>query len=45
MKRCTIDGAITDRAKKPSTTLGMPASTSRVGLRTLRTLGRAYSER
>ena len=45
VKRCTIEGAITDKAKKPRTTLGMPASTSRVGLRTLRTLGFAYSDR
>jgi hypothetical protein len=33
------------RAKKPKTTVGMPASTSSVGLRILRALGLAYSER
>ena len=32
-------------AKKPKTTVGMPASTSSVGLSTLRALGLAYSER
>ena len=33
------------RAKKPNTTVGMPASTSSAGLRTLRTRGFAYSLR
>ena len=39
------DGVITVSAKNPSTTLGMPASTSRMGLTILRTRGEAYSER
>ena len=33
------------RAKKPKTTVGMPASTSSAGLRMLRTRGLAYSLR
>ncbi len=44
-KRCTIEGEITEMAKNPRTTLGIPASTSRVGFSTLRTPGRAYSDR
>ena len=43
--RWTTCGEITLMAKKPSTTDGMPARISSVGLSTLRTLGRAYSER
>ncbi len=33
------------RAKNPNTTVGIPASTSSVGLSTLRTRVEAYSER
>ena len=44
-KRPTTSGAIQLRANTPSTTDGMPASTSRIGLSTVRTRGRAYSER
>ncbi len=43
--RFTTLGVMNVRAKKPSTTLGMPARTSREGFRILRTFGRAYSER
>ena len=42
---CTSSGEITVRAKKPRTMLGMPARISRIGLRTRRTRGLAYSER
>ena len=38
-------GAMKVSAKKPMTTLGMPASTSMAGFNTLRTLGFAYSLR
>ncbi len=38
-------GVITVSAKNPSTTLGIPASTSRIGLTVLRTFGVAYSAR
>ncbi len=44
-KRCTTCGEMTLMAKKPSTTDGMPARISSVGFSTLRTPGRAYSER
>ena len=40
-----ISGLMKLIAKKPSTTLGTPAITSRIGLRKRRTLGLAYSER
>ncbi len=43
--RTTKSGLITVSAKKPSTTLGMPASTSTIGLRKRRVRGRAYSAR
>ena len=36
---------MTVSAKKPSTTLGMPASTSRMGLTVRRTRAEAYSDR
>ena len=38
-------GVMNWRAKKPTITVGMPARISRVGLRTPRTRGLAYSER
>ena len=41
----TMFGAIHARAKKPRTTDGTPASTSRMGLRKERTRGRANSDR
>ena len=40
-----IAGLMTVSAKNPSTTLGMPARISRIGLIVRRTLGVAYSER
>ena len=42
---CTMLGPIHAIAKKPSTMLGMPASTSRIGFRIRRTRGFAYSAR
>ncbi len=44
-KRWTSSGEMNVRAKNPRTTLGMPARTSRMGLRMRRTRGRAYSDR
>src|SRR5918997_1033619 len=44
-KKPTTSGAIQLRANTPSTTDGMPASTSSTGLSTARTRGRAYSDR
>ena len=41
----TISGPIHSIAKNASTMLGIPASTSRIGLRMRRTLGFAYSAR
>ena len=41
----TTLGAIHSRAKKPSTTLGMPARISKIGFSVRRTPGRAYSDR
>ena len=41
----TTFGLIQVSAKKPSTTLGMEARISMIGLRTLRTRGVAYSDR
>ncbi len=41
----TIVGLMNVRAKKPRTTLGMPARISRIGLTVPRTRGLAYSER
>ena len=38
-------GVITVSAKNPSTTLGMPARISRIGLTVRRTFGVAYSDR
>jgi hypothetical protein len=43
--RPTTSGAIQLSANTPSTTDGMPASTSRIGLSTVRTRGWAYSDR
>jgi hypothetical protein len=42
---CTTFGLIHVRAKNPSTTLGMPARISRIGLMIRRVRGLAYSER
>ena len=41
----TTFGLMNVRAKKPRTTLGMPARISRIGLTMPRTRGLAYSER
>ena len=41
----TTLGAIHSRAKKPRTTLGIPARISKMGLSVRRTRGRAYSDR
>ena len=43
--RWTIGGLMNVRAKKPRTTLGMPARISRIGLIVRRTFGVAYSDR
>ena len=43
--RCTIVGEMKLTEKKPSTTDGMPARISRIGLSMRRTRGLAYSER
>ena len=43
--RWMISGAMNREAKKPSTTLGMPARTSMIGFSSPRTRGLAYSER
>ena len=40
-----IAGATTSKAKKPYTTVGMPARISRIGLTQLRTFGPAYSDK
>ena len=41
----TTFGLMKVRAKKPSTTLGMPARISRIGFTVRRTRGLAYSDR
>ena len=40
-----MNGATVSAAKKPYTTVGMPARISSVGLATARNLGEAYSDR
>ena len=44
-RACTMFGPTHATAKKPRTMLGIPASTSRIGLSTRRTPGCAYSAR
>ena len=44
-RSCTMTGLITVSAKNPITTLGIPASVSRIGFSFRRAPGFAYSER